>query len=646
MSSTADPPALAAPLAWLDTTIHETVAAIAATEPSASDPFRGLYISDSSAVRDSTHLEGGALDDRVRALADALELDALDTAILAVCAAPELDARYGRLIAYLHDDVARTLPSARLIVRLLAAGGVPAADLLARLAVDAPLRHGGVIRMEPADPAPPIADRGLRLDERVVAELLGATLVARPALRLVSPNGDPGRQALVAQLARAWASPHDVYLACVGPDAEQVLAHAVGRPLVVLSAEGLRDPEAVAQARLHARLADQAALVVSGMTALEPAALDECLRGLEAAQDLRLVIDERDVRPTLGQRFAVHQVEVPSLTTAERRRMWSGHLGGAAVGEVAERFALSAAEIERGAAVARLRAAARDGGADPDAGDLLGAGREVSHGALGGLATRLEPGPTWEALILPEHELAMLRSITAFVRHREQVLDRWGFGRQLTARTGPTALFAGDSGTGKTLAARVVASDLGLEAYRIDLAGVVSKYIGETEKNLDRIFTAAAGGNGILIFDEADALFGKRSAVSDARDRYANLEVAYLLQRLETYDGPVILTTNLRHNIDTAFLRRIDFTVDFPLPDEAARRDLWARHLPPEAPQLDLDLADLALVHQITGGSIATCARHAAFAAAEAGEAITMDRLDSAIALELRKLGRLAASPT
>jgi SpoVK/Ycf46/Vps4 family AAA+-type ATPase len=260
---------------------------------------------------------------------------------------------------------------------------------------------------------------------------------------------------------------------------------------------------------------------------------------------------------------------------------------------------------------------------------------------MGTLATRLDHGPTWDDLVLPRQQLTVLESIAAFVRHRQQVMVEWGFGRRLGAATGLTALFAGESGTGKTLAARVIAADLGLEAYRIDLSGVVSKYIGETEKNLDLIFAAADGCNAVLIFDEADALFGRRTAVSDARDRYANLEVAYLLQRLESYDGAVILTTNLRHNIDPAFLRRLDFTVDFPLPGLDERVSLWARHLPPEAPTRDLELTRLGEVQQIAGGSIASCVRLAAFAAAADGGCITMEHLEQAIDLELRKLGRL-----
>jgi SpoVK/Ycf46/Vps4 family AAA+-type ATPase len=229
------------------------------------------------------------------------------------------------------------------------------------------------------------------------------------------------------------------------------------------------------------------------------------------------------------------------------------------------------------------------------------------------------------------------------VRHRDRVLGGWGFGDLPGTTHGLTALFAGESGTGKTMAAQVIANDLGLEAYRIDLAGVVSKYIGETEKNLDRIFRAAEYANAVLLFDEADALFGKRSSVTDARDRYANIEIAYLLQRIESYPGIVILTTNMRQDVDQAFLRRLDFAVDFPLPGVQQRAELWRRHLPTRAPVgEDVDVEQLAAAHPLPGGAIRNATRSAAFAAADDGGTIVMAHLRHAVSLELRKLGRLS----
>ena len=237
------------------------------------------------------------------------------------------------------------------------------------------------------------------------------------------------------------------------------------------------------------------------------------------------------------------------------------------------------------------------------------------------------------------HRLEVLRELVARYRHRHTVYHDWGFPARPS--TGVTTLFAGPSGTGKTMAAEVIASALGLDLYRIDLSAVVSKYIGETEKNLEEIFTASAAGSLVLLFDEADALFGKRSEVSDAHDRYANIEVAYLLQRLERYDGFVIMATNLRNNIDSAFLRRIDLALEFEVPDAEQRRSIWNGIFPDGAPLGDIDVDVLAGEYDVAGGTIRNAAVHAAFLAAADGSEIGMDHVVAALAREFQKMGRL-----
>jgi hypothetical protein len=272
-------------------------------------------------------------------------------------------------------------------------------------------------------------------------------------------------------------------------------------------------------------------------------------------------------------------------------------------------------------------------------GDLDAGIRRLASGHLDSLAVRIKPQRNWDDLVLPPHQAQQLDELVARFKHRGRVYDDWGFRPQPSA--GIVALFSGQSGTGKTLAAEVIAFALGLDLYKVDLSTVVSKYIGETEKNLESIFTAAAAANLVLFFDEADAIFGKRSEVSDAHDRYANIEVAYLLQRLERYDGLVVLATNLQGNIDQAFLRRIHVAVDFPVPDEAERKRIWVHAFPKEAPRETVDFDFLAKQFKVTGGVIRNAALAAGFFAAEAQTSVTMDLVLRGVAREFEKMGRL-----
>jgi SpoVK/Ycf46/Vps4 family AAA+-type ATPase len=298
-------------------------------------------------------------------------------------------------------------------------------------------------------------------------------------------------------------------------------------------------------------------------------------------------------------------------------------------------------QIVEAAEVARLSATAR-GAERPEGIDLDLGARQASSSRLGELAARLPPGYRWEDLVVPARQRELLQSISAYLRHRDRVLSEWGYERTVARTQGLKVLFAGESGTGKTMAAQVLAGELGLDLFRVDLATVVSKYIGETEKNLERIFAAADGSNAILFFDEADALFGKRSEVSDSHDRYANIEVAYLLQRMEAYPGAVILATNFKRNIDDAFIRRLDFVVDFPFPEPDDRRKIWRLLLPAQAPvATDVDLDFLATQFKLSGGAIRNCSLAAAFQAADEDSSIEMRHLIRAVAQEYGKQGRL-----
>jgi hypothetical protein len=633
------------PLEFIDAVLREAVHLVASNDPSPTDPFRGLYITDDAALRAATEVDGSAIVGVLGRLAQVLDLDAIDMGLLSLCVAPDLDPRYGRLVGYLHDDVSRRRPSPRLLARLLEHPAAPPSMLLARLSADAPLRRCGALRMAVEDPQVPMAERALIADELLVGQLLGAKLdtIAPPDGVRDVPLRDPppARADVRARVSRLLAADWSGVLACVGPDAEQVLAHAAGRGLVAIAASGLADEELHARARMRALLAG-ALLVVDDLPGLAEGDRRRFVAALDRADGPRILVGDRDAQAQLQGQVAIHVVEVPDLSPDERRGLWSGLLAREAAEDVADRFLLSAGQIADAAALARAHACEHDR-SELLVGDALAAARAVSRLSLGDLATRLTTGWTWDDLVLPERDRGVLTSIVGFVRHRDRVLGDWGFGAIDGRGGGLVALFSGESGTGKTMAAQVIANDLGLEAYRVDLAGVVSKYIGETEKNLEQIFKVAEHANAVLVFDEADALFGKRSAVSDARDRYANLEVAYLLQRVEAYSGVVILTTNLRHDVDQAFLRRIDFAIDFPLPGPVERKLLWRRHLPKAAPvDSSVDLDKLAASHPLSGGAIRNCARAAAFAAAADGGVILPAHLKEAVELELRKLGRLS----
>ena len=601
---------------FIDRRVMAAVERVASSDPNPADPFRGLYISDDRALELSRGDSISDADDRLAHVTRALGLDLLDAAVLAICAAPELNPRYGRLYAYLQDDVTRKLPSPRLVGHLLCGDGVSAGEVMMAFERTAPLRARGAIRLH-GDAQTPLAERPIKLSNRLAAHLLGVGMDDPPAggkLRMVlHPDHDPGRHEAVAALAATLAHPSSLPVVLAGPDAEALVARAFGRALVVAHIREVDSADTMAEAALIAALEDRP-LVFEGLEDVEPGERPRLLRAIERRGE-RIVVcaPNRNAALTLGDRTSL-LIEAAAPSFAERRLAWEQASGAADARDVAAKFRLSIGQILEAAEVSRL----------------------------GELATRIPPGYTWEDLVVPERQRELLGSISAYLRHRDRVLSEWGYEKTVARTQGLKVLFAGESGTGKTMSAQVLAAELGLEMFRVDLATVVSKYIGETEKNLDRIFNAAEGSNAILFFDEADALFGKRSEISDSHDRYANIEVAYLLQKMEGYPGAVILATNYRRNIDDAFVRRLDFVIDYPFPEAEDRERIWALVLPDTAPVApDIDLAFLAANFKLSGGAIKNCSLSAAFQAADDGDVIEMRHLVRAVAQEYGKQGRL-----
>jgi hypothetical protein len=641
-SSTPDPAGLR--FEMLDARIRLAVQDAAAVDPNPSDSLRGLYVSDDMARSLAQQPALATVDPHLERAAGLLGLSPLDTAVLGVCAAPELSPHYGRLFGYLHDDVARKLATPRLVVRLLSDDEVPAETVRARLTAGGPLRCSGAIALLDAHTTTPMADRPLKVGDPLVSYLLGARLddpTGEGRVRTVMPPlHDLGRSAVVDELRNLLAGPATLPLIVCGPDALELVAVAAGCALLVAELADADDRSLLAEASLRAVL-DLGLLCFTCANSADPADTRRRLRAL-LASGARVVIccETRGDAAALtdGGSFVV---EAPLPSYAERRTAWASLAGTDNVDDVAAKFRLSAGRIAEAAQIARA-AAGLAGARVPGPADLDRGARHASASGLSELAVALDAPFAWDDLVLPERPQDLLRSISSFLRHRDLVLSDWGYERTVARSQGLNVLFAGESGTGKTMAAQVLARELGLDIYRIDLAATVSKYIGETEKNLDRIFAAAEGSNAILFFDEADALFGRRSEVRDSHDRYANIEVAYLLQRMDSYPGAVVLATNFRQNMDDAFLRRLDFVIDFPFPEAEDRRRIWTLVLPEQAPVADdLDLDFLANQFRLAGGNIRNASLAAAFAAAEEGAPIGMRHLIQAVALEYTKLGRL-----
>jgi AAA+ superfamily predicted ATPase len=644
VASPADAPATG--FAFLEGRLRAAVQLAAAGDQGADDSLRGLYISDEQALSLAAGAAAVDADARMAIAAARLGLDALDTAVLTVCAAPELHRRYGFLYAYLQDDVTRRLASPRLVADLLNGEGVDRPDVLACFAPGAPLPAGGALRLLLPDGPTPLADRPVKVSDRLAAFLLGAdggfgdAGAPVPLRRVPAQPVASGRDEAIAEVVRLLAADTRLPLVVCGPDAATITAMAAGAPLLLVDVHDLERPEVMADATLAAAL-EERLLCLDGLEDLKPPDRVRLLRAIDERRERTVVLGRtRGEALALSDRTAL-LVEVPMPSFGERRNAWEQFSGAEDTDDVAAKFRLSIEQIRAAGEVSRIAASSR-GAATPDAGELNMGARYASVSRLGELAARLDHAYQWDDLVLPERQRDLLRSISAYLRHRDRVLSEWGYERTVARTQGLKVLFAGESGTGKTMAAQVLAAELGMELFRVDLATVVSKYIGETEKNLERIFTAADGSNAILFFDEADALFGKRSEVSDSHDRYANIEVAYLLQRMEAYPGAVILATNFKRNIDDAFIRRLDFVIDFPFPEAEDRERIWRLVLPSQAPvDADVDLGFLATQFKLSGGAIRNCSLAAAFQAADEDNAIQMRHLVRAVAQEYGKQGRL-----
>jgi AAA+ superfamily predicted ATPase len=579
---------------------------------------------------------------------------------LLLCAGMELSPELPALCATAQGDPSRAYPTFA-----LALAALPEPHWSA-LSPDGPLRHWRLVEVGAGQV---LTAAPLRIDERVLHFLAGVAQRDERLAALLEPlpatalDGLVPSQAVVAERAAdAWAgAPRGrelplVQLSGAIADCRPIAAAAaglIGLGAAVLPAERL--PNSAADLDTLLRLWEREAMLSDlGVLLLEcpDTAPAEAEPGHARAGALELLL-ERATGPVILRerepRRIAHRpsvvLDVPHPTAAERLAIWRESLGPAAAEDpdlaaAAAQFNLSVLNIRAIAAEARTQLPASPPAASGLVWDLS---RHRLRSALDGLAHRIESKLTWDDLVLPEPQKATLRIIAAQLRQRATVHDQWGFAEKSSRGLGLSALFHGPTGTGKTMAAEVLAGELRLDLYHIDLSRVVSKYIGETEANLRRVFDAAEENGAILLFDEADSLFGTRSEVKDSHDRYANIEVSYLLQRMEAYRGLAILTTNMRGALDQAFRRRIRFAVQFPFPDAPQREAIWAKVFPEVAPTRGLEPRRLSRL-RLAGGNIRNIALNAAFLAAEAGEDVQMHHLRRAADAEFAKLDRRPSS--
>jgi hypothetical protein len=607
----------------------------------------------------------------------------VDREILLIALGPEVDRRYRRVFAYLHDDFTRGIPSVGLVVDILAPllGSSDRLSLLGRFEAEAPLLKRGLIELMPArsDDTKPLSQRHLRVTEAAAGFLLGVPRMAevvaararylglpqRPSEVSLAPD-DPQRIASIAN--RIGETDEGVTVFATSKDTPATLAAAdllcieLQVPVVRLELGTFlvvdRMLEDLTQVLKDAFLFS-AAIHVIGFPEVD---LEEpkTLRVLEVAwrriQDYPglIIVPSKTPPPAAWSVEGRHTMPLPIEMPGFEERVWV--LETLLVGSpdapdrddivtLADRYRMNRLQLQQTVSFARDKAWARGEKGDESKlrfEDMVNGARAQFSRDLGALATRYTPRFGFDDLVLPQKEKDHLIELLAFVERRGTVYETWGFQQKFTRGTGAKVLFFGRSGTGKTMAAEVLAKHLSLDLFKVDLSSIVSKWVGETEKNLATIFDRAEEAQAVLLFDEADALFGQRTAVSSAVDRYANLETNYLLQRIEEYDGVVVLSSNFKQNIDEAFTRRFHFIIEFPFPDRDSREEIWQRSFPDAAPlDDDVDFGFLADRFKFTGGNIKNTILRAAFLGASEGAGrIRMRHLLRSVVREYQNLER------
>ncbi|MEO1165692.1 MAG: ATP-binding protein, partial [Chloroflexota bacterium] len=596
--------------------------------------------------------------------------------ILLVCLLPALDTRYAMLYAYLQNDVNLKYPSVDLVLNLLCASFAEKVQLRRWLDDASPLRHYRLLQTQDDNPQIPYLQQALRVDERLVRYLLDIDtpdVALAPYLAMETPTRSIASLVLPDDLRdnlRRFSQRDPMtkrttlYLQGDEGVGKQTIAEALcaewGRRLLVVETPPLiseTDFALTVRLILREALLTGSVLYWADFDSLfdtKHGALRDAFFAQFSAYHGTVILGGVGQWRTMMPSQTRHQLslQIPRPTFTERVALWdvllapvSNHVDDSVnITQLANNYRFTAGQIA--GAIQHADSHAQTLMAEPrlTAENLREACRAQSNRELSALAKPIEGRYGWDDIVLPDLQKAILREIHNQVQYRWRVYHEWGFDKKLSLGKGLTVLFAGPSGTGKTMAAEIIAGSLGFDLYKIDLSTMVSKYIGETEKHLAKVFAEAQASNAILFFDEADAIFGKRSEVSDAQDRFANMQVSFLLQRMEEYDGVVVLTSNLRKNMDEAFVRRMQFIVEFPFPNADYREQIWRRVFPAETPLAeDINWHLLAERFNLSGGNIRNIALAAAFFAVADDEPVTMRHLLQATQREFQKMGKIVS---
>lgn len=617
-------------------------------------------------------------------LAELFDLSPFEYDIVIICLAPELRRKYDRIYAYLQEDITRHKPSVDLVLSILCDTEKERWKARGLFSPHYPLFRNHIVQMSD-DPQSPSGRSDLahflKLAPRIVSYIVGENGIDETLTGCAQLTGpypvnerplvwDRETQKQLVHLMSQYLEHSNrtkqliVYLYGSSGAGKRALAGHIcstfNRPVLYLDGDMLffhdSDVQESIQKALRECVLQNAVLYIDNCDHIfkdqerEKAFIKKLLAGDCPYSNIIFAAGSRRVyQGTLAGRGLFHVIEIANPSPMQRETIWKEEMKGlnrdidpAWAYHFSDKFQLTAGQIRGACEYVRLRQMMNNNCGSAGLGDFYEACRGQSNHKLSDLSVKIEPLYGWDDIVVPQDTMEKLKEICGHVRHRNQVLNHWGFAQKLSRGKGVSALFSGPPGTGKTMAAEVIARELHLDLYKIDLSGVVSKYIGETEKNLSRIFHEAETSNAIIFFDEADALFGKRTDVSDAHDRYANIEISYLLQKMEEYDGVVILATNLRQNMDDAFTRRLGFIIEFPFPDEKNRLKIWQNHFPKETPQSnDIDYEFLAKKIQVSGGNIKNIVLNAAFLAVQDDNAVSMKHILKSTKREFEKIGKI-----